>query len=76
MKSTIHQGSTSEGMATHAETLSADQKGAGFQCASSDCTQRGWIINGCYWCGMDCCVNPGWLSAQCCKCGKWYLVTR
>jgi hypothetical protein len=76
MKSTIQEGATKESMAAQAQTLGADQKGDGFKCDPGDCTQRGWIINGCYWCGYDCCVNPGWLSAQCYNCGGWFLVSR
>lgn len=76
MKGKIQKGATHDDMESHAESLGAGQKGIGAQADRESCKQRGWIINGCYWCGEDCCVNPGWLSAQCCNCGKWYLVSR
>lgn len=76
MRGTIQSGASHDEMAIHAQTLSAEQKGKGCSSEQGSCKQRGWIINGCYWCGEDCCVNPGWLSAQCHHCGKWYFVSR
>jgi hypothetical protein len=76
MKGTIKAGSTAEDMHTHAASVAAGQKGSAVKCEPAECSQRGWIVNGCYWCGRDNCVNPGWLMAQCCNCGKWYFVSR
>lgn len=76
-KGTISAGATVEDMAAHIESLAAHEKGLADQCDDhSSCAQRGWIINGCYWCGADGCVNPGWIMATCQACGKPYVVNR
>ena len=75
-KGNIKEGASHEDMATHAETVDAGGKGSAINCDHAQCSQRGWIINGCYWCGVDGCVNPGWLMASCWKCAKWFFVNR
>ena len=74
LKGTIYNNAEQEDMAKHMETLNASQCGTAN--LTSGCAQRGWIINGCYWCGTDCCVNPGWLMATCHHCGGSFIVTR
>ncbi len=76
MKGTIREGASAEDMHAHMQSLGATQTGAGAEFDDATCSQRGWIINGCYWCGTDNCVNPGWLMATCCHCGKAYFVNR
>lgn len=72
----IGPNTTKQDFDDYARTLPGDQKGIAVSCESGDCVQRGWIINGCYWCGADCCVNPGWLTAQCWHCHNWFAVSR
>jgi hypothetical protein len=76
MKGTISAGATHEDMGARAAGVKEGEKGRGFKADGDSCSQRGWIINGCYWCGEDGCVNPGWAMAQCHSCGKWYVVSR
>lgn len=82
LKGTLGDGTkTPEELKALFDGLAADQKGetqnsAGGEILDGGGCPRGWIVNGCYWCGADSCVNPGWLMARCHRCGGSYFVSR
>lgn len=86
MKGSIRPGADKEQMKAYVESLSSGESGTakaggrggagGVESDDDDGCPRGWIINGCYWCGTDVCVNPGWVGTKCPSCGGYFLITR